>query len=372
MTAPRNLLLVGTYGFHRRKSVALFATALSDRLPALGWNVRIASLSSPLSQLAQRRHSRPLALIDRLLLLRQRILFAGMRADVVHFTDTSDALFINGWFGSKTTVTCHDLIYLERALSAPDTTQGQRLLQKAILRGLEVASGVAFVSQSSAAAFQRTRAKAPGNAIERTIPNGPYQEFQIAGPAERNRLLAPLFPAGTSFVLNVGSNFARKNRPGVLRAFAAANLPTPTRLVMVGERMHDNHRQLCRELGIDQRIVELPEIDTPLLGALYAAAIGLIFPSFEEGFGVPILEAQMCGCPVVCSDIPVFHEVAGDSALLAPASDADALGARLRELTDPDRRAVIVAAGHRNASRFTLDSMARGYADFFNAVANQR
>lgn len=374
MARPKTVLLVGTYGFHRRKSVALFAQVLTERLPAAGWEVRAATLTSPLTGLAQRRHSRSLATLDRLLLVRNRVLLAGLSADLVHFTDTSDAVFLNGWCGSRPTVTCHDLFFLERALADPATSGGQRAWQRAVRRGLDLAAGVAFVSHASAEAYRRVSRRPATGAVERVVWNGPYQVFRRLGTGEAQQRLAARLPAaaGAPYVLNVGSNFERKNRNGVLRAFAAAALPEGTRLVMVGERLKASHRTLATELGIAAAIVEVPEVDTALLEALYNGALALVFPSFEEGFGVPIIEAQQCGCPVVCSDIPVFREIAEGSAAMAPAREAPALGAHLRALLEPARRTALVAAGESNAVRFSMDAMASGYASFFAEVLARR
>lgn len=370
MTASRSVLLVGTYGFHRRKSVELFGQALAEHLPAHGWEVRHAALRSPLSGLAQRRHSRALATLDRLLLQRTRVQLAGLRASLVHFTDTSDAVFLNGWFGARTIVTCHDLFFLERALNDPATTGGQRRWQRAVLRGLDRADGVAFVSQASAEAYHRVSRRPAGAAREQVIHNGPYQDFHPLAVGEAVQRLGNHVPGteGDDFVLNVGSNFERKNRRGVLRAFAAAALPPHFRLVMVGERLQSGHRKLATELGIAERIVEIPEAGTAVLEALYGAAFALIFPSFEEGFGVPIIEAQQCGCPVVCSDIPVFREIAEHAAAMAPANDGAALGGCLRALLDSDRRSALIAAGLTNAARFSRSGMAEQYAAFFETL----
>jgi glycosyltransferase involved in cell wall biosynthesis len=369
MPNPKTVLLVGTYGFHRRKSVELFTEALTKLLPSHGWSVRASPLRTPLTGLVSRSRSRALATVDRLL-LRNRVQLAAFRADLVHFTDTADAVFLNGWIGNRVTVTCHDLFYLERALSDPAVPTGQRRWQGAVRRGLDRATAVAFVSEDSRAAYRRV-SRRPASPLDRVILNGPYQNFhQQPSTVIAERLSGHLAATEIGhYVLNVGSNFERKNRTGVLRAFAAAALPPNSRLVMVGERMLLQHRALAAELGIAGRIVEIPEVAPDILESLYGGALALLFPSFEEGFGVPILEAQQCCCAVVCSDIPVFHEVAGASAAMAPAHDAAALGERLRELGDPARRESLVAAGEVNARRFSLDEMARGYAAFFTAAS---
>ncbi len=92
--------------------------------------------------------------------------------------------------------------------------------------------------------------------------------------------------------------------------------------------------------------------DAPLL-ALYRGARFLVFPSLYEGFGLPLLEAMAVGCPVVCSDLPVFREVAGAAAEYAPTGDASAwVEALVRVDTDLARRTELRLLGLERAAAF--------------------
>lgn len=89
------------------------------------------------------------------------------------------------------------------------------------------------------------------------------------------------------------------------------------------------------------------------LASLYAGATLLVCPSLYEGFGLPVLEALAVGCPVVCSDLEVFREVAGDAAIYVPATDVGAWAEAVsRLLGDAERRAELAAAGPRRAEAF--------------------
>jgi glycosyltransferase involved in cell wall biosynthesis len=93
---------------------------------------------------------------------------------------------------------------------------------------------------------------------------------------------------------------------------------------------------------------------------IYAAGDALVLLSEYEGFGLPPLEAQVAGLPVLCSDIAVFREVLGDGAEFVAQRDPDAVAAGLRRLvTDPARRAALVARGRENARRFSWARTAR-------------
>ena len=91
-------------------------------------------------------------------------------------------------------------------------------------------------------------------------------------------------------------------------------------------------------LGVSPRIIHLTSVTNPQLEALYALTGGLLFPSWEEGFGWPVAEAQACGCPVFASDRAPMNEVGGRSAVyFDPADPAGA--ARVIAAAWPDRAA---------------------------------
>lgn len=97
------------------------------------------------------------------------------------------------------------------------------------------------------------------------------------------------------------------------------------------------------------------------LPALYRGAAGLVFPSLFEGFGMPVLEAMSCGCPVVCSNSTSLPEVAGEAALLVDPADPEALaGAIRRLLTEAELRADLIRRGLAQARRFSWRRHALG------------
>jgi O-antigen biosynthesis alpha-1,3-rhamnosyltransferase len=111
--------------------------------------------------------------------------------------------------------------------------------------------------------------------------------------------------------------------------------------------------------------------DAPLL-ALYRGARFLVFPSLYEGFGLPLLEAMAVGCPVVCSDLPVFREVAGAAAEYAPLEDAAGWIAALRRIEDqPERRAELRRLGLARAAAFDWERSARATLDVWRAAAGR-
>lgn len=160
------------------------------------------------------------------------------------------------------------------------------------------------------------------------------------------------------FALFVGERIAYKNFGLVLEAMLEAAWPEGLGLRVVGSAFSEREGLLIRRLGLEGRIRHLGRVPDAELRAAYQESACFIFPSLCEGFGIPVVEAQSFGAPVVCSDIPVFHEVAGASALFFdPRSPAD-LAARVAAALEPDVRSRLVEAGRDNLRRFSWDRCA--------------
>ncbi len=155
------------------------------------------------------------------------------------------------------------------------------------------------------------------------------------------------------FVLYLGSNKPHKNLVGLVQAWAG--LGGEAQLVIAGawDPQHPEARLLAESLGDRVRwLGPIPEADLP---ALYAAATVFVFPSFFEGFGLPVVEAMACGTPVICSNVTALPEVAGDAALLVDPGDSRALTVALgRVLADEGLRAELRARGLARAGRILV------------------
>ena len=98
----------------------------------------------------------------------------------------------------------------------------------------------------------------------------------------------------------------------------------------------------------------------------------LLQPSRYEGFGLPVVEAMACGCPVIASDIPALHEVTGGAAVLVPPGDADAFARALRQLlASAEHRRSLADAGVDRARAFSWDRTARETSAVYDAVLSR-
>ena len=85
----------------------------------------------------------------------------------------------------------------------------------------------------------------------------------------------------------------------------------------------------------------------------YSNALGFVFPSLYEGFGIPVLEAQACGCPVLASDIPPLKEVLRDSALFCDPLKTEDIASKMQKLLS--EHDALAQNGYRNVKRFSWD-----------------
>jgi len=126
------------------------------------------------------------------------------------------------------------------------------------------------------------------------------------------------------FALVVGATYPHKNIELLLNVWA--ELPYPTRtmtLAIVGGNTpyKQELQELAQKLGFDDRIRFLGYVSNEALASLYRRASMLLYPSRFEGFGLPLLEAMACGCPVICSNTDSLSEVAGDAVLYCDPDD---------------------------------------------------
>jgi glycosyltransferase involved in cell wall biosynthesis len=178
------------------------------------------------------------------------------------------------------------------------------------------------------------------------------------------------------FVLFVSSLWRYKNAAGLIRAFAAAKAELGDRqLVLVGPDRDREYvaelRALAARMDIAEDVVWVGGVPLAETVPFYRCADVFVYPSFNETFGLPILEAMACGCPVVTSNTTAMPETAGGAALLAdpadPASIADAL---VKACGQENER--LRAAGPERAREFTWATCAKRTLEVYRQVHAQR
>ena len=175
------------------------------------------------------------------------------------------------------------------------------------------------------------------------------------------------------FLLYVGSRGHYKGFDDLLHAFSQLRLDSlDLGLVCVGSQFSVEEVGRIGDLGLTGKVISLQADEANLL-RFYQHALGFVYPSWREGFGLPILEAMRARCPVVCSDIPSSREIADHHALFFRARDQQDLLRVLQELLDWDhvRRKGLLSAAQAHASRFTWQDAARRTCDVYLGLLGQ-
>lgn len=165
------------------------------------------------------------------------------------------------------------------------------------------------------------------------------------------------------FLLFAGTLEPRKNIDGLLQAFALVHRAIPHQLVLAGGlgwRM-DHLEAKIESLGLTPRVTRVGYLpDHNDLAAFYSAADALVFPSLYEGFGLPVVEAMTCGCPVIVSEGTSLPEVAGPAGEYVRPEDPESIAHAIRRVVeDPARNAGMRQEGLIQARRFSWADCAR-------------
>ena len=263
----------------------------------------------------------------------------------------------------------HPLIALVADMSVFDSDQaslawhGRRLYKRALQTTAAHADKIVAISETTRIALLQRYPASTDRVV--VIHNGvAAQWFQEIVPNHSN---------SSPYWVWYGQMTARKNLPGLLMAYAKVRdegHPLP-RLKLVGKPGYGGATILndIRELGLVACVDVIEPLPLPELVALVAESHGLVFPSFQEGFGMPIVEAMALGRPVLTSNTTAMPEVSGGHAILVDPSDIQSIADGLASLQDPTLFNVQkIAARRRWASRFTVQAAAAAYSQLIDSV----
>jgi len=303
--------------------------------------------------------------------------WAGAQAaDVFHVVDHGNAQLLWKLPRRKTVVTCHDLYPIALAtgrLRFPGAPGRTRMLPTALrLRVLRRARLILTVSRHTADECQRYLGIPAANlrVVHESVPSefwAPCESAEAAATRARLGLRPEDF-----VVLHVGSNEPRKNVAAVCAVVAGlgARIGRPVRLVKVGPRLGCREVDALRTAGRGGDVRYAGQVDTAELIRIYHAATVLVYPSFYEGFCLPVVEAMATGLPVVASRAGAIPEVAGGAASLHDPEDVEGMTARIAEIWEnPSLRKQMAAAGREAARRFSPEGHGHAVASVYREVA---
>ena len=265
------------------------------------------------------------------------------------------------WDGPQVT-TVHDLNWAR----FPDLF-GQRKSEewtKRILHCARSADAVICVSEATRADLQGNYGLSADKIS--VVPHGYSPAFRRLErqPTGRDE------PVPGPFLLYVGSRAEYKQFSTLAAAYSAWSRRTEVDLVVVGQRWSRQETTMIAELGISNRVRLLENVDDETLCALYNSAEAFVYPSLYEGFGIPLLEAMACGCPIVASDIPTTHEVAGTAPVYFEPGEVESLSSALDTAIDERRGSKRTTLGLERVTQYSWDKTAAMTMDVYRRVSH--
>jgi glycosyltransferase involved in cell wall biosynthesis len=238
------------------------------------------------------------------------------------------------WRAQRRVATFHDLFVMTGEYSTPEFRQ--RFIQQA-RDAAAAADRIIAVSQFTAnqthellgVEWGRLRVVHHGVRSPKAVPPGVGEREPI--------------------VLHVGAIQTRKNIARLISAFRA--LPEPWKLILAGSAGYEATQALA---DAGNRVQVTGYVDEEQLTSLYRRASIFAFPSLDEGFGIPVLEAMANGVPVIASNTSALPEVCGDAAILVDPRNTEEIAAELRRLAaDQSARQELTRRGFQRVSQFT-------------------
>ena len=173
------------------------------------------------------------------------------------------------------------------------------------------------------------------------------------------------------YLLYVGARWSYKNFEPFITECAHVISHSPNlHVVCTGEPFSDEELKMLCKLGIREHVVNMPHVSEEQLQALYQHAIAFVYPSAYEGFGIPILEAFVNGCPVLLNNASCFPEVGGDAAIYFDINRRGNLAEHLAAfLQTPEQdRKKLIARGRKRAKLFSWEESARKLSDVYKTI----
>jgi glycosyltransferase involved in cell wall biosynthesis len=268
--------------------------------------------------------------------------------------------------------TVHDVSYLEH----PEYFTRERALQLkwTVRRTVQRAAKILTGSESARNSILKVYGELAEDKVV-VVPIAASPAFRRISRESAAAAVRDRFSLAAPFLLGVGDLQPRKNQIGLIRAFArlVREFPQfPHNLVLAGKATWFAPRvyQAARDSGVADRIRFLGFVSDQELLHLYNACDVFVFPSYYEGFGIPVLEAMACGRAVICSNTSSLPEVADGAALLFdPYSVNEMVRAMADLLLDSELRSRMERLGIQRAAQFSWKRAAQETLDVYYTVA---
>jgi glycosyltransferase involved in cell wall biosynthesis len=291
------------------------------------------------------------------------VLRLNNKPDILHALAPTEIAFFSGFeFPCKLVVTIHDLLPIIFPENWP--TRQDFLFGRGLKNTIRNADKIIFVSNTVKKEFLKMY---PTFNEQKTcvIYNGLNQQlFQPVVNAKQK--VYEQFGIAEDFFLFVGRLEKRKNILILLEVIKEIHRKNKNFILLLAGP-DDPFYQLNLSNYPVKRLYFVDDTQLPLL---YSAAVGFVFPSLYEGFGIPVAEAMACGCPVICSDIPVLREIYDEAAIFCSPLNKNAwYQAMLQLISNQELRKKLTQNGFKKAARLSWDNAADQVFSVYNELA---
>lgn len=291
--------------------------------------------------------------------------------DLIHFPHFNVPIFYTGKF----VVTIHDLIHQHRQMGKvttlnPVSFKIKQLGYRKVFKTAVTKSDQIFVPSNCVKKLLMEEWRIPDKKIIITPEAVDDGILSLVSKITDTKVKAILkkFKISSPFIFYVGNAHPHKNVEGLIKTFLNLKAKKPNLKLVLSGYDHFFWQRIKKQFQ-DPSIIFTGFVSDEQLVALYKSAQFFVMPSFEEGFGIPMLEAMACGCPVAASNTASLPEVGKDAAVYFDPQDSDDMAKQLMKVLDSKSlRAKLIINGNKRVKRFSWIKLAQqtleGYTKF--------
>lgn len=278
------------------------------------------------------------------------------KLDIVFFPKSTISFFVRG----KKIVTVHDLAYFMPSLRAYTLldTLFMRIMIKSSCKRADM-----IISDSENTKTDIINILGINEDKIKVIYGAADPKYKVIVDDVKMSEIKDKYGLNGKFILFTGGITPRKNLIRLIEAFANISNKIPHKLVLTGGKGWNNKKELelIEQNGKIKRLGFVPDAEMPYL---YNLADIFVYPSLYEGFGLPILEAQACGCPVIASNVSSIPEVGGNGVLYIDPNSISDISEKLINLAhDANLKRRLINEGFKNVKRFDWDKTTKELLD---------
>ncbi|MBU2476824.1 glycosyltransferase [Candidatus Micrarchaeota archaeon] len=280
------------------------------------------------------------------------------RKKILHLISQEEAFILN-YINCKSIVSVLDFIGIKEL---PEKRK------KLVLDGLKKADKIIAISNYTKEQINKFL-EYPKEKIKLVYPSIDAKVFF----PRKNKKILKNHSIPENFVLCVGSEIPRKNLGLLIKAVAKLGLNLVHISGFRDKKEKEKNRKLIKELKMEEKVFFIDNIIEETLAEFYSLADLFAFPSTEEGFGLPVLEAMACGCPVVCSNAASLPEAAGNAALIFESNNLNDLIKKIETvLSNKKARKELIEKGLSRAKEFNPKTSAQKTLKIYIELANEK